>query len=178
MYDIENIKHMFGNEKKITYKEYDLYDLLNNFIEPEKLTGENKWRSPYANKLVDTEKINLIWETPKILIILLKRFEYTYTGATKLNNVIKFPIDELDITPYLHPNNISKYKKYTLFAINNHTNFSNFGFNGITFGHYYSYCKNYTNNKWYNFDDDTVTEINETDLVKKEAYMLFYKAIE
>lgn len=178
IYNIENIKDVLNKNSKKNYKKYTLYDLMENFIKPEDLTGENKWRSPYVNKLVNTQKINLLWETPKILIILLKRFEYTFTGATKLNNVIEFPIDELDVSPYLHPNNISKYKKYSLFAINNHTNFSNFGFNGISFGHYYSYCKNYTNNKWYNFDDDTVTEINESDLITKEAYMLFYKAIE
>lgn len=178
IYNIENIKEVLNKNTKKNYKKYTLDDLMENFIKPEDLIGENKWRSPYVNKLVDTQKINLLWETPKILIILLKRFEYTFTGATKLNNIIEFPIDELDVSPYLHPNNISKYKKYSLFAINNHTNFSNFGFNGISFGHYYSYCKNYTNNKWYNFDDDTVTEINESDLITKEAYMLFYKAIE
>jgi ubiquitin C-terminal hydrolase len=178
IYNIENIKDVLNKNTKKNNKKYTLYDLMENFIKPEDLTGENKWRSPYVNKLVDTQKINLLWETPKILIILLKRFEYTFTGATKLNNIIEFPIDELDVSPYLHSNNISKYKKYTLFAINNHTNFSNFGFNGISFGHYYSYCKNYTNNKWYNFDDDNVTEINESDLITKEAYMLFYKAIE
>ena len=164
--------------KKKVLKKFTLYDLLDNHIVPEKLENDNKWFSPYANKLVDAEKCNLIWESPKILIILLKRFEYTYTGATKLNNIIDFPFEDLDITPYLHPNHTSKYTKYDLFAINNHTNFSNFGFNGISFGHYYSYCKNYTNNKWYNYDDANVTEIDEKDLITKHAYMLFYKARE
>ena len=65
-----------------------------------------------------------------------------------------------------------------LFAINNHTNFSNYGFNGISFGHYYSYCKNYTNSKWYNYDDANVSEVDEKDLITKHAYMLFYKARE
>lgn len=170
-------KYNFAVKKKVL-KKFTLYDLLNNHIIPEKLENDNKWFSPYANKLVDAEKCNLIWESPKILIILLKRFEYTYTGASKLNNIIDFPFEDLDITPYLHPNHMSKYTKYDLFAINNHTNFSNFGFNGISFGHYYSYCKNYTNNKWYNYDDANVTEMDEKDLITKHAYMLFYKARE
>ena len=170
-------KNNYTSRKKVL-KKFSLYDLLDNHVIPEKLEDDNKWFSPYANKLVDAEKCNLIWESPKILIILLKRFEYTYTGATKLNNIINFPFEDLDITPYLHPNHVSKYTKYDLFAINNHTNFSSFGFNGISFGHYYSYCKNYTNNKWYNYDDANVSEMNEKDLITKHAYMLFYRARE
>ena len=173
---------MTSNTKQKKLKEFTLDQLFENHTKPEKLEGDNKWLSPYADnfqgKLVEAVKHNYIWDSPKILIILLKRFEYTYTGATKLNNIINFPFEDFDITPYLHPNNVSKYKKYDLFAINNHTNFSNFGFNGISFGHYYSYCKNYTNGKWYNYDDDKVTEISESKLITKHAYMLFYKARE
>ena len=170
--------NLFDKSKEKYLEKFTLYDLLDNHIIPEKLDKDNKWFSPYANKLVDAEKLNLIWESPNILIILLKRFEYSYTGAVKLNNIIEFPFYDFDISPYLHPNNVSTHKKYELFAINNHTNFSNFGFNGISFGHYYSYCKNYTNDKWYNYDDETVTEIDEKDLITKHAYMLFYKAID
>ena len=175
-YNIDRIKMLLGNQKED--HKFNLYNLLDNYIEPEYLDGENKWNSPYAKKLVDAEKLNLIWETPKILIFLIKRFEYSYTGAKKLNNVINFPIDNLDISKYLHPNHVSKYTNYSLFAINNHTNFNNFGFNGISFGHYYSYCKNYTDNKWYKYDDENVTEINESKIITNSAYMLFYKAIQ
>jgi len=170
-------KSNYTSRKKVL-KKFSLYDLLDHHVIPEKLENDNKWFSPYANKLVDAEKCNLIWESPKILIILLKRFEYTYTGATKLNNIIEFPFENLNITPYLHPNHVSKYTKYDLFAVNNHTNFSSYGFNGISFGHYYSYCRNYTNNKWYNYDDANVNEINDKDLITKHAYMLFYRALE
>ena len=176
-YNIDRIKMLLGNQKKEDHK-FNLYDLLDNYIQPEYLDGENKWNSPYAKKLVDAEKLNLIWETPKILIFLIKRFEYSYTGAKKLNNIINFPIDNLDISKYLHPNHVSKYTNYSLFAINNHTNFNNFGFNGISFGHYYSYCKNYTDNKWYKYDDENVTQINESNIITNSAYMLFYKAIQ
>ena len=173
--------YMSSNKPK-KLKEFTLDQLFENHTKPEKLEADNKWLSPYADnfqgKLVEAVKHNYIWDSPKILIILLKRFEYTYTGATKLNNIINFPFENFDITPYLHPNNVSKYKKYDLFAINNHTNFSNFGFNGISFGHYYSYCKNYTNGKWYNYDDDKVTESSESKIITKHAYMLFYRAKE
>ena len=110
---------------------------------------------------------------PKVFIILIKRFEYTEYGAEKLNHLINFPINNLDITKYLHQHHVSKYKTYNLFAINNHDSMNS---NGIGFGHYYSYCKNSIDNKWYNFDDDEVNEIDEDDLVTNKAYMLFYEA--
>ena len=165
----DNNNYLFEKVKKC-----NIYDLFDNFAKAEILDNDNQWFSPYCQKKVNAERINLIWDSPKVLIILLKRFEYTDYGAEKLNHLVDFPIYDLDITKYLHENNVSKYKKYNLFAINNHDSMNS---NGIDFGHYYSYCKNSINNKWYNFDDDDVDEINEDDLVTNKAYMLFYEAI-
>ena len=156
---------------------YNIYNLLDEFIKSEQLTDHNKWFSPYANDYVNANKYTYIWESPKILIILLKRFEFSYTGgASKINTLIDFPINDLDISKFIHPSSKSKFRKYDLFAINNHTNFSSMGFNGITFGHYYSYCKNHLDNEWYNYDDETVTKIEKNKLITKNAYMLFYQA--
>ena len=47
------------------------------------------------------------------------------------------------------------------------------GFN-VSFGHY-SYCKNEKNNKWYNFDDEDVSEVKN--IKTKNAYILFYRMI-
>ena len=41
-------------------------------------------------------------------------------------------------------------------------------------GHYTSYVKN-LNNKWYHYNDTSVTEINEEDVVTNKAYCFFYK---
>lgn len=174
--DIDNdfFKNFIGNSNK----KYDLNDLFNHYMKKEILSGDNKWFSPYKNDYVEAEQMNLLWEGPKILIIQIKRFEYSHMGGNKLNNMVEFPIYDLDITPYLHANHSSKYTKYDLFAINNHTNFNNFGFNGLSFGHYYSYCKNYLDNKWYNFNDDDVSEIDEDNLVTNKAYILFYEGKE
>ena len=42
------------------------------------------------------------------------------------------------------------------------------------FGHYISYCRN-NNNKWYKYDDDVVSQINEEDIISTYAYCLFYQ---
>ena len=166
-----NYLNLFTNHKKV--KKCNIYDLFDNFAKTEILDSDNQWFSPYCNQKVNAEKINLIWDSPKVFIILIKRFEYTEYGAEKLNHLVNFPINNLDITKYLHPNHVSKYTTYNLFAINNHDSMNSMG---IDFGHYYSYCKNSIDNKWYNFDDDEVNEIDEDELVTNKAYMLFYEA--
>lgn len=170
-----NYLNLFTNLTKIKrkIKKCNIYDLFDNFSKMEILDNENQWFSPYCQQKVNAEKINLIWDSPKVFIILIKRFEYTEYGPEKLNHLVDFPIYDLDITKYLHENNVSKYKKYNLFAINNHDSMNS---NGINFGHYYSYCKNSIDNKWYNYDDDDVNEIDENKLITNKAYMLFYEA--
>ena len=80
--------------KTLPKPKFNIYNLLDEFIKPEILSDQNKWFSPYANKYVDANNRTLIWEAPKILIILLKRFEFSYTGgAKKINYLIDFPIE-------------------------------------------------------------------------------------
>ena len=42
-------------------------------------------------------------------------------------------------------------------------------------GHYIAYCRNDMNNLWYEFDDQSVTEVSESCVQNAEAYVLFYK---
>ena len=98
-----------------------------------------------------------------------------YGTAEKITNRVNFPLEGLDISKYLHKSSKCENKIYDLFAINNHTNFNKFGFGGISFGHYYSYCKNITNNKWYNYNDESVDEISTDKIITNDAYILFYK---
>lgn len=47
---------------------------------------------------------------------------------------------------------------------------------GMGSGHYTAYAKSHINNKWYNYNDCLVTEINGTrGIVSDSAYVLFYK---
>lgn len=42
-------------------------------------------------------------------------------------------------------------------------------------GHYIAYCRNELNQLWYEFDDQSVTEVSESCVQNAEAYVLFYK---
>lgn len=53
-------------------------------------------------------------------------------------------------------------------------NYLNF-FNSNSGGHYIAYCRNNLNNLWYEFDDQSVTEVSESTVQNAEAYVLFYR---
>ena len=66
----------------------------------------------------------MIWEAPNILIIHLKRFKKTmYGDSEKINNMITFPINGLDITKYVHPLSENKNNLYESFFINIFSNY-------------------------------------------------------
>lgn len=46
----------------------------------------------------------------------------------------------------------------------------------MNFGHYTAKCFNHKKNKWYEYNDSSVTEIeNLKELVNTNAYLLFYR---
>lgn len=140
---------------------YDCFDLM---IKESMLTKDNKWFSDTTKSYRNAKRNTLILRNPNILIICLKRFN---SNNSKKKNLVKFPIDSLDLGKYMLKINNDQKCQYSLYAIANHLGDSNFG-------HYISYCKN-INNKWYKYDDDSVTEIDEKDLVSNYAYCLFYQ---
>ena len=142
-------------------KKMNLYELLNNFNQIEKLSKNNEWLCPKCkmNQLAN-KKIEL-YSISEIIIIHLKRFR----NNKKIETYIDFPIENLDLTPYL-PNKNEKYI-YDLFAVANHVG-------GLHGGHYFAYCKNYIENDWYEFNDSNVDKIDKDKIVTENAYVLFY----
>ena len=84
----------------------------------------------------------------------------------KRSDFIHYPANDLELDKYvIHPDH--KEHLYDLIGIVCHQ--------GIAMGgHYYSYCKNHLD-KWYKFDDETVTEASGTDIYSTNAYILFYQ---
>ena len=76
---------------------------------------------------------------------------------------------DLDISKYILSQAKNKNIKYDLFAVANH-------YGSLHFGHYTAFCLNSISNKWYEFNDSCVREINdETKIVTQNAYVLFYR---
>ena len=156
-------------KKNIFYEknedELNLLDLLENFGKKEKLTEENKWFCPKCKKEQLAEKKIEIFTIPEILILHLKRFK----NNLKLGNLVNFPIENLDMDKYIIYNEKKVNNNlYDLFAVANH-------YGGLNGGHYISYCKNFLNNKWFEFNDSFISEIHQKKIVSSSAYLLFYK---
>ena len=144
-----------------TFITFDLMNLFYNFIQKEKLSEENNWICPKCKKNKSSEKKIDIFNCSEILIIQLKR--------NNVSNLVKFPIENLNIGEYIqYKENKQENYLYDLFAVANHKG-------TLDKGHYYAYCKNKDNKKWYEFNDSNVKEIEEKNIITSQAYILFYK---
>jgi len=114
------------------------------------------------------KKIDL-WSVPDLLIIHLKRFSYTRQLRDRINTLVQFPIEGLDISPWIVSDEYKKDGVYDLYGISNHMG-------GMGGGHYTAYAKNLENGKWYHLDDSRTSEVRNPDsMVSPSAYVLYYK---
>lgn len=144
-------------------RESTLYECFDNYCEVELLEGDNAWYNEKTKLKEDVSKRTIFWSLPNILIIDMKRFT---NNNSKINSLVSFPIDILDLSKYVIGYKPSDYI-YELYGIANHSGNS-------SGGHYYAYVKN-SNGKWYCFNDTIVKEININELVTTKAYCLFYR---
>ncbi|XP_043349371.1 ubiquitin carboxyl-terminal hydrolase 31 isoform X2 [Dermochelys coriacea] len=107
----------------------------------------------------------------------------------KLQNMVKFPLTGLDMTPHVVkrsqsswslPSHWSPWRRpyglgrdpedyvYDLYAVCNHHG-------TMQGGHYTAYCKNSVDGLWYCFDDTDVQQLAENEVCKQTAYILFYQ---
>ena len=153
---------IMNEEMKVVTNLYDCFEL---FTKSEYLEGENAWYNEKTGQKEDIRKQMCFWNFPKVLIVSLKRF--TPDGMNKLNNLIDFPIDDLDLSKYVNGYNPSKYK-YELFGICNHMG-------GVTGGHYTAFVR-HIDNVWIHFNDNNVEIVDDASkIVTPLAYCLFYR---
>ena len=166
-----------------------LYDYLDKFMHKEYLIKEDQARCEKCNSYQDCIKQLSIKTIPNVVVIHLKRFDALM--RSKITTFVHFPAHSLDLSRYAtqvsepnsvpgseqqqgipgsKPNNIpgSEHKEedlYDLFAVVNHHG-------TINSGHYTNFAR--SGNHWYKFDDATVTRVEEAEVCRSEAYLLFY----
>ena len=142
-----------------------LYDCFKKFTENETLDTNNMWKCEQCNELKCPQRRVLLWSSPNIMIICLKRF---VNNLQKINTRVSFPIKNLNLKDFCigYDKNSSVYN---LYGVCNHTG----GFGG---GHYFAYCK-HRNKKWYKYNDSHISEISESVIVSENAYCLFYEKV-
>ncbi|XP_032050129.1 ubiquitin carboxyl-terminal hydrolase 4 [Aythya fuligula] len=144
-----------------------LRDCIELFTTMETLGEHDPWYCPNCKKHQQATKKFDLWSLPKILVVHLKRFSYSRYWRDKLDTVVEFPIRGLNMSEFVCDPRRGSYI-YDLIAVSNH-----YGAMGV--GHYTAYAKNKVNDKWYYFDDSSVSVASEDQIVTKAAYVLFYQ---
>ncbi|XP_048352792.1 ubiquitin carboxyl-terminal hydrolase 33 isoform X1 [Sphaerodactylus townsendi] len=145
-----------------------LQDCLAAFFARDELKGDNMYSCEKCKKLRNGVKFCKVQRFPEILCIHLKRFRHELMFSAKIGTHVSFPLEGLDLQPFLAKDSLAQIVTYNLLSvICHHGTASN--------GHYVSYCRNNLNNRWYEFDDQSVTEVPESAVQNAEAYVLFYR---
>uniref|UniRef100_A0A3Q2E6S8 Ubiquitin carboxyl-terminal hydrolase n=1 Tax=Cyprinodon variegatus TaxID=28743 RepID=A0A3Q2E6S8_CYPVA len=121
-----------------------------------------------CKKLRNGVKFCKMQNLPEILCIHLKRFRHELMYSTKIGTHVSFPLEGLDLQPFLAKDSSAQTTSYDLLSVICHHGTA-------SSGHYIAYCRNDVNNLWYEFDDQSVTEVSESCVQNAEAYVLFYK---
>ena len=143
----------------------NLYDCIDIYTKPELLEGENAWFNEKTGLKEDIKKQLSFWNFPKILVITLKRF--SPDGQQKLNSLIDFPLENLDLSKYVCGYNKDTYI-YDLYGICNHMG-------GVMGGHYTAFIRN-SENQWHHCNDRNIEFVERPDsIITPMAYCLFYR---
>eukprot|EP00795_Rhopilema_esculentum_P010621 gene10621-19361_t len=130
-------------------------------------SGDNMYNCEKCNKLRNGVKYLKVLSLPEVLCIHLKRFRHEMHYSSKINNHVNFPVNGLDMKPFLDKDWHSEFTTYDLCAVITH-------FGNVGGGHYIAYAKNCINGKWYEFNDSLISEVSEYVVESTEAYVLFY----
>ncbi|XP_029038135.1 ubiquitin carboxyl-terminal hydrolase 8-like isoform X1 [Osmia bicornis bicornis] len=147
-----------------------LNDCILKFVSGQKVVG---WKCPKCQTSREaTKKFDFVKLAP-IIVIHLNRFAESGGWLEKRSTAVDFPLTGFNLKPYLvaDSNTISNMRNYSysLYAMSNH-------YGTMEGGHYTAFCKNAAQNKWYKYDDQTVTEVtvNHVRSQNTSAYLLFY----
>uniref|UniRef100_A0A8C7RXE5 Ubiquitin carboxyl-terminal hydrolase n=1 Tax=Oncorhynchus mykiss TaxID=8022 RepID=A0A8C7RXE5_ONCMY len=168
----EGITEDFEKHESMEYKPqkkafFKLKDCIELFTTKEKLGAEDPWYCPNCKEHQQATKKLDLWSLPPVLVVHLKRFSYSRYMRDKLDSLVDFPLSDMEMSEFLIDPNAGPCR-YDLIAVSNH-------YGGMGGGHYTAYAKNKDDDKWYNFDDSSVSPANEDQIVSKAAYVLFYQ---
>jgi ubiquitin carboxyl-terminal hydrolase 8 len=162
-----------------------LESCLSSYCKQERLAKGQEWTCPHCNTNRDATKKIIFTKAPPYLVIHLKRFHMEGSIARKDSRIVDFPLQDLDMTPYMLPTPTDREIRSTNrqldqsvlgpFKYNAYAVVEHFG-KGLQSGHYIALVHDRPRQAWRRFDDDRVTD---TPSIRPDgAYLLFYERID
>ncbi|TID02047.1 putative ubiquitin carboxyl-terminal hydrolase 12 [Colletotrichum higginsianum] len=145
-----------------------LEECLDEFEKAEVLSEQDMWYCPRCKEHRRASKKFDLWKTPDILVVHLKRFSSAGWRRDKLDILVDFPIEGLDLHKRVLCQETGKEEIYDLIAVDDH-------FGGLGGGHYTAYGRNFVDGQWYNYNDTSVSKTSPESVVTRAAYLLFYR---
>ncbi|KAH0596359.1 hypothetical protein MHUMG1_06221 [Metarhizium humberi] len=146
-----------------------LEECLDEFERAEILSEQDMWYCPRCKEHRRASKKFDLWKTPDILVAHLKRFSSSGWRRDKLDVLVDFPIEGLDLTSRVIQKEDGKAEIYDLIGVDDH-------YGGLGGGHYTAYAKNFVDGRWYNYNDSSVHVVSDpTSVITSAAYLLFYR---
>lgn len=158
-----------GLFSKKSQETVSLYKCLEAFLKEEPLGPEDMWYCPGCKKHCQASKKLDLWRLPEILVIHLKRFSYSRFFKNKLETYVDFPVDNLDLSPYIAYRSGELSNHYMLYAVSNH-------YGSMGGGHYTAFV-HHGGDRWYDFDDSHVSPVSQDKIKSAAAYVLFYRRV-
>jgi ubiquitin carboxyl-terminal hydrolase 4/11/15 len=122
-----------------------LEDCLNEFGKEEILSEMDTWYCPRCKEHRRASKKFELWRTPDILVMHLKRFSSSAMRRDKLDVMVDFPVEGLDLTSRVVESQEGKQEIYDLIAVDDH-------WGGLGGGHYTAFAKSYVDGDWYEYN--------------------------
>lgn len=164
-----------------------LEECLESFSKEEKIP--DTYCSQCKDFRIQTKQMSL-WRLPPVVIIQLKRFQFTQHMRRKLRDLVIFPMEGLDLTNVFAPDSQTKAHSgggeedatdtessnkddgrsemlYDLYGVVHHQG-------ALSGGHYVASLKSDIDGKWRLFNDAQIYEIHDRHVVDSSAYILFY----
>ncbi|KAL1122933.1 hypothetical protein AAG570_003258 [Ranatra chinensis] len=115
-----------------------LHDCIQLYMSGENITG---WKCPKCHGERNATKKFDISKLPPVLIIALKRFtQENDSWLHKKENVVMYPVQDLDMRRFTVRDSEQRYTNYDLYAVSTHSG-------TLKSGHYKAICKNYLTRK-------------------------------
>jgi ubiquitin carboxyl-terminal hydrolase 4/11/15 len=148
----------------------NVLDCIEKFCAMEQLEETEMWYCNRCQKHVQAWKQFHVYRAPPILIVHLKRFQYSASThrRDKIGVFIDFPLEGLDLTEQAMHWTTGEKPIYDCYAVSNH-------YGGLGGGHYTAYALN-DDGVWCHYDDSRVTShVDPKEVISQAAYVLYYR---